>query len=32
MTEAVLDIANKVDWEMGRRDFKYFFEDICGRE
>jgi len=32
MSEGVLEIANQVDWEMGRRDFKYFFEDICGRE
>ena len=24
------DIAAKVDFDMGRRDFKYFFEDICG--
>jgi len=30
MSGAVLDLANKVDWDMGRRDFRYFFEDICG--
>ena len=30
MSEAVLSLASQVDWEMGRRDFKYFFEDICG--
>ena len=29
MSESVLNLASKVDWEMGRRDFKYFFEDIC---
>ena len=32
MSEGVLDLANKVDWEMGRRSFKYFFEDVCGKE
>ena len=25
------DIAAKVDFDMGRRDFKYFFEEICGK-
>mgnify|MGYP003657220864 FL=1 len=30
MSESVIQLAAKVDWEMGRRDFKYFFEDICG--
>ena len=30
--EAVLQLANKVDWEMGRRSFKFFFEEICGKE
>jgi hypothetical protein len=29
MSDAVLDLTNKVDWDMGRRDFQYFFEDIC---
>jgi len=30
MSEAVIQLTAKVDWEMGRRNFKYFFEDICG--
>lgn len=30
VSEAVLQLASQVDWGMGRRDFKYFFEDICG--
>ena len=30
MSEAVVQLTAKVDWEMGRRNFKYFFEDICG--
>jgi hypothetical protein len=30
MTEAMVELTSKVDWEMGRRDFKFFFEDICG--
>ena len=30
MTEAIVELTSKVDWEMGRRDFKFFFEDICG--
>ncbi len=29
MSGAVLNLASQVDWEMGRRSFKYFFEDIC---
>ena len=29
MSESVLNLASKVDWEMGRRDFRYFFEDVC---
>jgi len=29
MTEAMVELTSKVDWEMGRRDFKFFFEDIC---
>ena len=28
--EAMLELTSKVDWEMGRRDFRFFFEDICG--
>ena len=32
MTQAVVELAHKVDWDMGRRDFKYFFEDICGKK
>lgn len=30
MTDAMVELTSKVDWEMGRRDFKFFFEDICG--
>ena len=29
MSEAVANLTSQVDWEMGRRDFKFFFEDIC---
>tara|TARA_R100000988_G_scaffold29757_1_gene15182 strand:- start:2164 stop:3582 length:1419 start_codon:yes stop_codon:yes gene_type:complete len=28
--ETMLELTSKVDWEMGRRDFRFFFEDICG--
>ena len=31
MSAPVREIAQQVDWEMGRRDFKYFFEDVCGK-
>ena len=24
------EVASKVDFEMGRRNFQFFFEDICG--
>lgn len=30
MSEAVAELTSKVDFDMGRRDFKFFFEDICG--
>tara|TARA_R110002051_G_scaffold20121_7_gene55312 strand:- start:184 stop:1599 length:1416 start_codon:yes stop_codon:yes gene_type:complete len=30
MSEAVLQLTSKVDYDMGRRDFRFFFEDICG--
>jgi hypothetical protein len=30
VSNPLLDLTGKVDYEMGRRDFKYFFEDICG--
>ena len=30
MSNPLLELTGKVDFEMGRRDFKYFFEDICG--
>jgi phage terminase large subunit-like protein len=26
----MLKLTSNIDFEMGRRDFKYFFEDICG--
>ena len=26
----MLELTSKVDFEMGRRDFRFFFEDICG--
>lgn len=31
MSNGIHELAKNVDWEMGRRDFKYFFEDICGK-
>ena len=31
MSSGIHELAKNVDWEMGRRDFKYFFEDICGK-
>ena len=30
MSEGINDLTSKIDWEMGKRDFKFFFEDICG--
>ena len=30
MSEAVQKLTSKVDFDMGRRDFRFFFEDICG--
>ena len=26
----MIELTSQVDWEMGKRDFKFFFEDICG--
>ena len=31
MTKALQQLTANVDFEMGRRDFKYFFEEICGK-
>ena len=31
MTDAMNQLAAQVDFEMGRKDFKYFFEEICGK-
>jgi len=31
MSEAMNQLAAQVDFEMGRKDFKYFFEEICGK-
>ena len=28
--DAMLELTSKVDWQMGKRDFRFFFEDICG--
>ncbi len=30
MSEGVLQLTSKVDFDMGKRDFRFFFEDICG--
>ena len=31
MSDGMSQLAAQVDFEMGRRDFKYFFEEICGK-
>lgn len=31
MAEALNKLTANVDFEMGRRDFKYFFEEVCGK-
>jgi len=30
MTNAMVQLTSKVDYDMGKRDFRFFFEDICG--
>ena len=31
MSSGLNELTASVDFEMGRRDFKFFFEEICGK-